>query len=59
MSERSKVTLSTEQQFELHKYTLQAKQASREVLEELFVEILRQKMVQENLFRGLLKGSTF
>ena len=59
MFEQDKNDLSTEQQFELHKYAMQAKQASREALEELFVEILRQKMVQENLFKGIIKGTLY
>lgn len=51
--------LSTEQEFELRKYTVHAQQASREALEELFVEVLRQKMVQENLFKGMIESSLF
>ena len=59
MYDRPSNALSTEQQFELQKYAMQARQASREALEELFVEILRQKMVQENLFKGIIKGASF
>ena len=50
--------LSAEQLFALRKYAIQAKEAPREALEELFVEVLRQKMVQENLFKRLIKGSS-
>lgn len=59
MFEMPSDALSTEQRFELRKYTIQAKEASREALEELFVEVLRQKMVQENLFKGIIKSSLF
>lgn len=48
--------LTLEQQFALVRYGEAAKQASREELEALVLEIARQKMAQENLFKQLFKG---
>lgn len=48
--------LTLEQQFALVRYGEAAKQATREDLEGLLLEIVRQKMAQENLFKQLFKG---
>jgi hypothetical protein len=55
MSSESQSLLSVEQEFSLRKYQDQVKDVSREELEGLFIEIIRQKMAQENLFRGLMR----
>ena len=47
--------LSMEQKFNLRKYKDQVKGVSREELEDLFVEMVRQKMAQENLFRDIMR----
>ncbi len=47
--------LSMEQQFSLRKYKEQVKGVSREELEDLFVEVMRQKMAQENVFKDLMR----
>ncbi len=47
--------LSMEQQFSLRKYKEQVKGVSREELEDLFVEVMRQKMAQENVFKDLIR----
>lgn len=47
--------LSMEQQFTLRKYATQIKTVTREELEDLFLEVMRQKMAQENLFRDLMR----
>ncbi|MEA5467331.1 NblA/ycf18 family protein [Spirulina sp. 06S082] len=49
--------LSLEQQFELRKFAQQAKCVSRDELENLFIEIIQQKMRQENLFKTMFKGA--
>lgn len=54
-SERSGKLLSMEQQFSLRKYKEQVKGVSREELEDLFVEVMRQKMAQENVFKDLMR----
>lgn len=54
MSQPQKLSLSMEQQFSLRKYEQQAKNIPREELENLFVEIIRQKMAQENLFKKMI-----
>ena len=56
MSESPMSSLSLEQMFSLRKYQEQLRDISRDELEELFIEIVRQKMAQENLFRDMLKG---
>ncbi|NEO83703.1 MAG: photosystem I reaction center subunit XII [Spirulina sp. SIO3F2] len=56
MNPSSKPPLSMEQQFALRKYAQHAKHVPREELEGLFVEIIRQKMAQENLFKRLMGG---
>lgn len=57
MSSESQMLLSFEQEFSLRKYQDQVKDVSREELEDLFIEIIRQKMAQENLFRDLMRTS--
>ncbi len=49
--------LSLEQQFSLRKYEQQAKLVSRDELEDLFVEVIRQKMAQENIFKKMIRNS--
>jgi rubrerythrin len=55
MSQPQNLSLSMEQQFSLRKYEQQAKNIPREELENLFVEIIRQKMAQENLFKKMIQ----
>lgn len=55
MSQPQNLSLSMEQQFSLRKYEQQAKNIPREELENLFVEVIRQKMAQENLFRKMIQ----
>lgn len=55
MSQPQNLSLSLEQQFNLRKYEQHAKQIPREELETLFIEIIRQKMVQENLFKKMVQ----
>lgn len=57
MEQADNFSLSLEQQFELHKFAQQAKHVSRDELETLFVELVRQKMRQENLFKNMLKSA--
>lgn len=57
MSQSHLNSLSLEQQFSLRKYQEHVKGVSREELEDLFIEIVRQKMAQENLFRDMFKGN--
>ena len=47
--------LSMEQQFALRKYQAQVKDVSRAELEDLFLEVMRQKMAQENVFKDLMR----
>ena len=56
MTTQSNLPLSMEQQFNLRKYQDQVKTVSREELEDLFLEIMRQKMAQENLFKDLMRN---
>jgi rubrerythrin len=49
--------LSLEQQFSLRKYEQQAKLVSRDELEDLFVEVIRQKMAQENVFKKMIRNA--
>lgn len=52
--------LTMEQQFTLRKYQAQVKDVSREELEDLFLEVMRQKLAQENLFRDMMRqGNPF
>jgi hypothetical protein len=54
-SESSTKLLSMEQQFNLRKYKEQVKGVPREELEDLFLEVMRQKMAQENVFRDIMR----
>jgi len=47
--------LTMEQQFALRKYQEEIGRVPREQLEELFIEILRQKYAQLNLFQYLMR----
>jgi hypothetical protein len=47
--------LTLEQQFNLRKYQEEIGRVPREQLEELFIEILRQKYAQLNLFQDLMR----
>ena len=48
-------SLSLEQQFDLHKYQQLIKDIPRPELEKLFIQIIRLKMAQENLAKGVIK----
>ena len=48
-------SLSLEQQFDLHMYQQLVKELPRHELESLFIEIIRLKMAQENLAKGVIK----
>ena len=48
-------SLSLEQQFDLHKYQQIVKDIPRPELENLFIQIIRLKMAQENLAKGVIK----
>ena len=48
-------SLSLEQQFDLHKYKQLVKYIPRPELEDLFIQIVRLKMAQENLTKGVIK----
>ena len=48
-------SLSLEQQFDLHKYQQLVKDIPRLELENLFIEIIRLKMAQENLAKGVIE----
>lgn len=48
-------SLSVEQQFDLQKYRQQVRDISREDLEDLFIEVVRQKMAHENIFKGMIR----
>ena len=47
--------LTLDQQFTLRKYQGQIKEIPREELEDLFLEVMRQKMAQENIFKDLMR----
>lgn len=49
------VQLSPEKEFQLVKYSSLIPTITRQELEELFVELLRQKLAQEELFCKMLK----
>lgn len=57
MSSEKQSLLSVEQEFSLRKYQDQVKGVSREELEDLFLEVIRQKMAQENLFRDMMRNN--
>ncbi len=48
-------SLSLEQQFDLHKYKQLVQDIPRPELENLFIQIVRLKMAQENLAKGVIK----
>ncbi|MDJ0570287.1 MAG: NblA/ycf18 family protein [Pleurocapsa sp. MO_192.B19] len=48
-------SLSLEQQFDLHKYQQLVKDIPRPELENLFIQVIRLKMAQENLAKGVIK----
>ena len=48
-------SLSLEQQFDLRKYQQLVKGIPRPELEKLFIQIIRLKMAQENLAKGVIK----
>lgn len=54
-SESSTQLLTMEQEFSLQKYKQQVKGVPRDELEDLFLEIMRQKMAQENVFRDIMR----
>jgi hypothetical protein len=49
-------TLSIEQQFALRMYAESIKNADREDLEQLLIELIRLKMIQEALLKDLMKA---
>ena len=49
-------SLSIEQQFDLHKYQQLVKDIPRPELENLLIQVIRLKMVQENLSKGVIKN---
>lgn len=49
-------SLTMEQQFKLQVLREQVKGLSREEAQEYLVEVLRQTMVKENLFKNWMKG---
>ena len=55
MTNPTQSLLSMEQQFTLRKYAEQIKNVSRNELEDLFLEAMRQKMAQENVFKRLMR----
>ena len=57
MSSEKQSLLSVEQEFSLRKYQDQVKGVSREELEDLFLEVIRQKMAQENLFKDMMRNN--
>ena len=48
-------SLSLEQQFDLHKYKQLVKDIPRPELENLFIQVIRLKMAQENLAKSVIK----
>ena len=55
MNPESATLLTMEQQFELRKYQDLITRISREDLEELCIEVMRQKMAQANVFHSLMR----
>jgi hypothetical protein len=47
--------LTMEQQFTLKAYEGMIQKVSRAELEELYLEVMRQKMAQENIFKDLMR----
>lgn len=54
-NDKNKASLTLEQQFELNKYTREVDKASPEKLKEMIIELIRQSMVKDNLFKEMLK----
>ena len=50
-------SLSLEQQFKLQVLTEQVKSLSQEQAQEYLIEVFRQMMVKDNLFKQLLKNA--
>ena len=48
-------TLTIEQQFDLKKYQQIVKEIPRHELEKIFIQVIRLKMAQENLAKGVIK----
>jgi hypothetical protein len=48
-------SLNLEQQFDLHKYQQLVKDIPRHELESLLIQVIRLKMAQENLAKGVIK----
>ena len=48
-------SLSMEQQFDLRKYQQLVQDIPRHELEKLFIQVVRLKMAQENLAKGVIK----
>lgn len=53
----STIELSMEQEFMLRVYEEQIKNLSLEEAQDYLLETLRQSMVKENLFKGILKSN--
>jgi Phycobilisome degradation protein nblA len=49
--------LKLEQQFELRKLAEMAQAASKEQLEKAFIDVMRQSMIRENLYKQMLLKS--
>lgn len=49
-------SLSLEQQFKLQVLNKEVKQLSREQAQDYLMEVLRQNMVKDNLFKNLMNG---
>ncbi len=49
-------SLTLEQQFDLHKYQQLVKEIPRPELEDLLIKVIRLKMVQDNLSKGVIKN---
>ncbi|NJM89805.1 MAG: phycobilisome degradation protein NblA [Hydrococcus sp. RU_2_2] len=49
--------LTLEQQFKLQVFSDQAKNLSQEQAQECLIELFRQMMVKDNLFKNLIKGA--
>ncbi len=50
------ISLSLEQEFDIQKFRHSLSGLSREELEALFIDVMRQKMTFENLSRGLIRS---
>ena len=52
-------SLSLEQQFKLQVLNKEVKQLSREQAQDYLMEVLRQNMVKDNLFKNLMNGQAW